>query len=586
MSLKVRSDGQLSDINFLNSFSAESLLSSSISLEQEELVAASLVREALRRSEAYAQAHDYKLPDHLEQFRLEYENVEKKKNSMPMPEIRQLSPRTRKHISLLPKPTEYEEKKIKQIEEWVNKVDTAAAYSKLPRLPLSSLVEIPNPLPIPAIGKIVSKDLFRSSGGSDVLLPVDNQSTHYYVTMEHARKYEKEKLEKLDRLFNRLDDGSVRSTKGSKKRSLGDSKDVRRINAKLPALIVNDNSALKDFVEAKRAHSPQERLLSTADYSVDTAIIMSSSVKADIIKTDKGFPNPKKSRKPPLSLDSEVTVSTSNAFEGSTSPATIGSFKSSHSMIRDLSTDSGNNQGEVDIVGEYEPILKSTQALTSTLNDKYVKQLDQLLNSKKKASDQSEKEFLNLFSERVLDEIGLDLNKEYNRVRHFKLNLMKLSYNFYIHRLKSAFAQFTRQSVKLKSMILNRAASIICRALRRVNIVLNEHRRIKMLKEQARQEAIRLERRLNVEQYSSKVITRAIFLYTRRKKFCREWRIRRSCTKIQARIRGFLTRKAVHVLRSKILIFIRNAITIQCAYRCRLARRKVRLIKYKIPRYG
>jgi len=579
MSLKVRLDGQLSDINFLNSFSAESLLSSSISLEQEELVAASLVREALRRSEAYAQAHDYKLPDHLEQFRLEYENVEKKRNSVPIPEIRQLSPRTRKHISLLPKPTEYEEKKIKQIEEWVNKVDTAAAYSKLPRLPLSGMIDISDPLvPIPAIGKMVSKDLLRSSGGSDVL-PVDNQSTHYYVTMEHARKYEKEKLEKLDRLFNKLDDGSVRS-KGSKKRSL-DSKDVRRINVKLPALIANDNSALRDFVEAKRAHSPQDRLVSTADYSADTATIMSSSVKTDTIKTDKGFPNKGKSRKPPLNLDSEITISASIA-----SPAAVGSFKSSHSMVRDLSTDSRNNQGEVDIVREYEPILKSTQALTSALNDKYVKQLDQLLNLKKKAGDQSEKEFLNLFSERVLDEIGLDLNKEYNKVRHFKLNLMKLSYSFYIHRLKNGFAHFIRQSVKLKSMILNRAASIICRALRRFNIVLNEHRRMTMLKEQARQEAIRLERRLNVEQYSSKVITRAIFLYTRRKKFRREWRIRRSCIKIQARMRGFLTRKAVHVLRSKRLIFIRNAITIQCAYRCRLARRKVRDIIYKMHHHG
>ena len=580
MSLKVRLDGQLSDINFLNSFSAESLLSSSISLEQEELVAASLVREALRKSEVYAQAHDYKLPDHLEQFRLEYENVEKKRNSVPMPEIRQLSPRTRKHISLLPKPTEYEEKKIKQIEEWANKVDTAAAYSKLPRLPLSTLEDIPSPLPIPAIGKIMSKDLFRSSAGSDVL-PVDNQSTHYYVTMEHARKYEKEKLEKLDRLFNKLDDGSVRS-KGSKKRSL-DSKDVRRVNAKLPALIANGNSALRDFVEAKRAQSPQDRLVSIVDYSADTATIMSSSVKAGTIK---GFPNKEKSRKTPLNLDFEITVSASIASEGSTSPAAVGSFKSSPSMVRDLSTDFRNNQGEVDIIREYEPILKSTQALTSALNDKYVKQFDQLLNSKKKAGDQSEKEFLNLFSERVLDEIGLDLNKEYNRVRHFKLNLMKLSYNFYIHRLKSGFAQFTRQSVKLKSMILNRAAFIICRALRRFNIVLNEHRRMKMLKEQARQEAIRLERRLNVEKYSSKVITRAIFLYTRRKKFHREWRIRRSCTKIQARMRGFLTRKAVHVLRSKRLIFIRNATTIQCAYRCRLARRKVRNIKYKIPHYG
>ena len=579
MSLKVRLDGQLSDINFLNSFSAESLLSSSISLEQEELVAASLVREALRRSEAYAQAHDYKLPDHLEQFRLEYENVEKKRNSVPMPEIRQLSPRTRKHISLLPKPTEYEEKKIKQIEEWVNKVDTAAAYSKLPRLPLSSMIDISDPLlPISAIGKMVSKDLLRSSGGSDVL-PVDNQSTHYYVTMEHARKYEKEKLEKLDRLFNKLDDGSVRS-KGSKKRSL-DSKDVRRINVKLPALIVNDNSALRDFVEAKRAHSPQDRLVSTADYSADTATIMSSSVKTDTIKTDKGFTNKGKSRKPPLNLDSEITVSASIA-----SPAAVGSFKSSHSTVRDLSTDSRNNQGEVDIVREYEPILKSTQALTSALNDKYVKQLDQLLNLKKKDGDQSEKEFLNLFSERVLDEIGLDLNKEYNKVRHFKLNLMKLSYSFYIHRLKNGFAQFIRQSVKLKSMILNRAASIICRALRRFNIVLNEHRRMTMLKEQARQEAIRLERRLNVEQYSSKVITRAIFLYTRRKKFRREWRIRRGCIKIQARMRGFLTRKAVLVLRSKRLIFIRNAITIQCAYRCRLARRKVRDIMYKMHHHG
>jgi hypothetical protein len=584
MSLKVRLDGQLSDINFLNSFSAESLLSSSISLEQEELVAASLVREALRRSEAYAQAHDYKLPDHLEQFRLEYENVEKKRNSVPMPEIRQLSPRTRKHISLLPKPTEYEEKKIKQIEEWVNKVDTAAAYSKLPRLPLSSMIDISGPLlPTPAIGKMVSKDLLRSSGGSDVL-PVDNQSTHYYVTMEHARKYEKEKLEKLDRLFNKLDDGSVRS-KGSKKRSL-DSKDVRRINAKLPALIVNDNSALRDFVEAKRAHSPQDRLVSIADYSADTAIIMSSSVKTDTIKTDKGFPNKGKSRKPPLNLDSEITVSASIATEGSASPVAVGSFKSFRSMVCDLSSDSRNNQGEVDIVREYEPILKSTQALTSALNDKYVTQLEQLLNLKKRAGDQSEKEFLNLFSERVLDEIGLDLNKEYNKVRHFKLNLMKLSYNFYIHRLKNGFAQFIRQSAKLKSMILNRAASIICRALRRFNIVLNEHRRMTMLKEQARQEAIRLERRLNVEQYSSKVITRAIFLYTRRKKFRREWRIRRSCIKIQARMRGFLTRKAVHVLRSKRLIFIRNAIIIQSAYRCRLARRKVRDIMNKMHHNG
>jgi len=571
MSLKViRLDGQLSDINFLNSFSAEGLLSTSISLEQEEMVAESLVREALRRSEAYMQAHDYKLPDHLEQFRVEYEIVEKKRNSVPMPEIRQLSPRTRKHISLLPKPTEYEEKKIKQIEEWANKVDTAAAYSKLPRLPLASLVDIPNPLAIPA--KIMSKELFRS-GGSD-LLPVDHQSTQYYVTMEHARKYEKEKLEKLDRLFNKFEDGSVRS-KGSKKRLL-ESKDVRRVNAKLPALIATDSSALLDFVEAKRAQSPQETLASTADNS--TAASISSSVKAGTIKSDKFPSKEKNSRKPPLNVDFDFAAVTSIAPEGNNAHVALEGFKSSLSSIHDLSR---KDQGAVDIIGEYEPILKSTKALTSALNNKYVKQLDELLSVKMKAGGQSEREFLNLFSERVLDEIGLDLNKEYNKVRHFKLYLMKLSYNFYIHRLKSGFAQFVKQSLKLKSMILNHAASIISRALRRFIGFLYERRRIKMLKEQARQEAIRLERRLNVEQYGSMVITKAMFLYTRRKKFRREWRTRTSCAKIQAQIRGFLTRKAVHVLRSTMHVYIRNAKSIQCAYRCRLARRKVRSIKHK-----
>lgn len=193
---KVKNNENLEDINFLKSFTTERI-TLELSLTEEELIADLLVRQVLHSTNEYEQLQSNKnkqiLPDHLEKVRKEFEITEKKRNMIRLPEIRQLSPRTQKNISLIPTPTKYEEEKIKDIEEWVSKIDTKSIYKSLSKQ--NSLLnyndnDIINNFKKPSVN---SSKTLAMIPKDDIEIIVDNKSTNYYATMINFKNSEKEK---------------------------------------------------------------------------------------------------------------------------------------------------------------------------------------------------------------------------------------------------------------------------------------------------------------------------------------------------------------------------------------------------------
>ena len=204
-------DSDLDDINFLKDFAVNNV-SSGLTLQEEEYAANALLREALAKSKKYQEEHNFDLPDHLEQFRKGYEKSEKVKVSIPL--MSSLSPRTRRELSLLPKPTAFEEQKIKTLVEQ-SKSDKNSLYGKLTQQH-QSIEQAPR--------------LSAIANSTMVLIPsnahrdVNKDSTHYYETMEYAKKRKQEQDDKLAKLFNKYNDSTieerVKTTSTSSKRKI------------------------------------------------------------------------------------------------------------------------------------------------------------------------------------------------------------------------------------------------------------------------------------------------------------------------------------------------------------------------------
>jgi hypothetical protein len=204
--------------------------------------------------------------------------------------------------------------------------------------------------------------------------------------------------------------------------------------------------------------------------------------------------------------------------------------------------------------------------------------LNPVANQRRQQLEQrQEQDFLNSFSARVFDEIGVDLNKQYNRVRKYRSALRVFYYYAYVWSVSSAMRTWKRATEEMRRLVMQRAGWKIVSVLRRrvyqrfrERKLHNEH--LQRANEQQRVLQNRLFLRRNAQ-----IVCRALFRYWKLVKIRRALQRRRSTVHIQRGVRGFIARRK-YQKKLAFMAFLRdNATVIQCMYRRHLARRTVML---------
>lgn len=536
------------DTDFLKSFAIRNV-SANISLEEQEEAANALVREALQQSKQYQAEHKYQLPDHLEQFRLEYERAANK-SKVVIPIVSQLSPRTKREASLLPTPTFYEEQKIKKLVELSKKTDTNTLYNGL--IPKHKAEEAPR--------------FSAIANAKMVLIPhnvhkeVQKNSTHYFETMEHAVKRKQEQDEKMARLFDKYSDEPAKTQAQAHKPSTASGQSHRRQSAvpKLTPMTTNTaapvgtSAALAVFTAPQGAPNPQ---LSPKRSAMGRAGVMNLSRSFSALGTVPiSASRPGTADYTPLTQNA-IDPNYDEKLEPSVTPLLYSMFQNNPLAEKD--------------------VHYSTQEMSALLERKFIQENERLQRITAKLQQKSETEYLNLFSAKVLDETGLDLNKEYNKIRNYTIYLMQLSYHFYVQRMRAGFMQFHAQFAKIRAARIQRASEVVFRAVKLGVYLLTKTEKSRRANAQFEAEAKRLRELEALHRAKVKIIHRAMFLYTKMRHIRHLLRRRRAATSIQRRARGVIGRRIA--LEWKILhaFLSRHALIIQCAYRCRSARRKV-----------
>eukprot|EP01034_Spumella_vulgaris_P024182 gene24183-30498_t len=202
-----------------------------------------------------------------------------------------------------------------------------------------------------------------------------------------------------------------------------------------------------------------------------------------------------------------------------------------------------------------------------------------LRNQSKQPSKASQKEYLNQFSVEVYEEIGLDINKEYIRLRKFKGYIKLLLFYVYTFRLRASFHHYEEQVHQMRLAVLRAAAQRVYCAIKCSLFWRAVQRREELKRNQANREADN-ERafQLLVAQCANK-IRNGVRKYTAMKVVRRMLGKRRAATLIQKRARGIQGRRKAHAVLLMFQYIFRNATVIQCAARKRLAVRRVTLYR-------
>jgi hypothetical protein len=588
--LKKGTDSELEELNFLKAFAVNNI-ASNLTLEEEERAANALLRAAYAKSKKFQEEHNYALPDHLEQFRRGYEKADHKaKGRIPM--VSTLSPRTRRELSLLPPPNAFEEKKIDRLLDLSKKTDKSTLYGQLAQQqPVGDE---------PRLSAIVNSHM--------VLIPhnavkeVGKASTHYFETMEHAKLRKQEQDAKLARLFDKYKDAaSDEPTKGRSKTPSGQSRgnaaprSPSRGKRVLPKLALSPlPTTATENTQRSSAGGPTDVAQAT---DTTTSQPTSSTKKANSTKASGGFSLSRSLTS--LTAAPPRAALTNNAAAVLARPSSLEGKISSHKKLAAAvmtsveATVTGAHEAEAEtLVAENTPLLYSMfksnpvfadrgvrysqSAMEQIISERYQHESDRLARITAKLQQKSEQEYLNLFSVKVLDEIGLDLNKEYNKIRNYTIYLMQLSYHFYIQRMRAGFVHFHAQYAKIREARLKHARKVIFRSVQMGIYILTQNEKRRRRVEQDRAEELR---RLAADaEFRRKclIVYRSLFYHKQMKILRRRVRQRRMATRIQRRIRGVIGRRVAREWRALKALLSRSALVIQCAYRQRLAWRKVR----------
>jgi hypothetical protein len=189
-------------------------------------------------------------------------------------------------------------------------------------------------------------------------------------------------------------------------------------------------------------------------------------------------------------------------------------------------------------------------------------------------------DYLNAFSAKVYDEIGLHLNKEYNRNRRYRQSLRVFFYYFYHFRSQAGFSHWKEITRKIRIATMQKAAWTMVSALRRLVYYRFRERKLHYENIQKSQEQQRFLQNQIFLKHNALIIYRALYRHWKMKKIKSSLREKRSTVHIQKGIRGFIARRKVLKKLQFINFLKQNATVIQCMYRRHLADRRVETIIY------
>jgi hypothetical protein len=472
--------------NFLQSFSIEEI-TTPLTLSQQEQLADKLVRTIKSKDTSN------KLPDYLEEFRRVYDGPNRLEAKLPV--LRQLSPRSKRMIALMPKPNEVELQKVRKIERMTNNKTGKKLYDGLATKQTISISQLE-----------VDEDAIVVNDSIEPYIPKNtkaemtiNKAYEYFQSTDHYKKHDIQQKEKLERLFGTKTAATMTATKTTK----------------------SQHSISRQSNSNSHEHSRSRQQL-----VVITGRATSSGIKLQ-----------------PM----EMLSSNSPSYRPSSSSISTSSWATM--AYNPLITDVGYGHARG----------RPTTTTTSTTMP---------------SQHQRHASFMQAFTMKVYDEIGIDLTHNMHHLQH-KQRLQVLLLHMVTCRLRSSFTKWIEVSSYLYIITRYHACKCIYRALRCNHFISQVYMRT----ERKRLELLLIKQTNQAHHaylhHNALIIIKYVRRFVRIKELRYLVKLRNSVIRIQCVVRGWSRRRYVRRIASDRARVEARVKQIQCVVRRRLAVRKV-----------
>eukprot|EP01039_Chlorochromonas_danica_P008918 gene8917-9836_t len=502
--------------NFLRQFTIDEI-QRPLSLHQQEQLAQHLLTSIQRLDD-----EEGKLPDHLEEFKRIYEGPHHVEAKLPI--LSQLTPRTKKMIAVIPKPNEAEMAQVRAIERGTRHQVGRPFYQKLNegRNPMNKLKEEDDPtlLDPSRMEPLIPRNTQPTT--------VKNKAMSYLDSIEQYKRKQAEQQDKIDLLF-----GNQRtiSTSSSAQSVVEHNKMKRQGSGVLSSQTVNLGYGSSSGGEEPMTHTPS-----------------SSSAKYEALSN--------RSPSPPLHrASSAVSVS---------------------AVDKTAATDRRSSANIASAISN--PISSIGSLLRRSPNDA-TSSSTEVLQVKQNEIRKQHQSFLEDFTVRVYEEMGVDLNSSFNRLRKYRRNLEIMLYHFYRFHLNNALRRWKERTSLSREFLRQQAAWTIYRAFRynhlfsalKVRFTRRYHEKVLKEKRAMILEAFRND--------TASRITRCLRKFGEKKRLRERMKLSQAVRRVQRLYRGWIGRKIAQLRLVEKKRKEKAAIMIQCLCRRRLAIRKVSLLQ-------
>lgn len=239
-------------------------LTADMTLHEQEKAANALLLDVIKATADKANVDD-SLPDHLEQFRQEFELLESKKSSAKLPKIvSQLTPRTKQKLATLPPPNAFEKKEVQKLEQFSKTINPSEVYKSIDKKPLKEEIKDE---------RDSIKQVILNSELDETLIPVhlrndtDTGSVEFFEYNEHMKKRRLEQLERMEFLFG--------ESKNNRKDNSSDSRSPSREEV--------GAAHGRSQTEGRASSRPSYRTASTPGLGVDSTTLTATTLPLPIM---------------------------------------------------------------------------------------------------------------------------------------------------------------------------------------------------------------------------------------------------------------------------------------------------------------
>lgn len=505
--------------NHLSSFSLQEI-TTPLTLHQQEQLANTLLSKIQEREDILQSK--YTLPDHLEEFRKIFDPPSKLNVRLPI--ISQLSPRTKSKLSVLPKPNDYELQETRKVEKQIKQLGGKRIYDEITKKYPSTTAVDTTTSPLILLDNV-------AKGSPEMKKPDHPNSVGNFLIPKYA---------KTENIVDKKSSEYFEVIERNKKRR-----------------------AEQELKMAELFGGPSTASQSTTQQAVEEK----KSSHGERSHTAGNNTGP---------LHDVSTPQTS-----SLQSKTITMLASPFALLAAHQT---NNNGSSK--GQSKKKSKTKSSVTSSMSALPVPTSSsfyappaggRMLPNPLLVKKHEEVEYLNNFSAKVYDEIGLDLNHAYNRNRKFKQSIQVLMFYWYRCALHTSWIQWKTWIQYLRKKAQNNAVKKITNMFRK--LLYYKQKSAKQKYKSLQQDAER-KRFMDNQRYlarNAKRIARFIRWIGKMKRIRKLLKFRRAVTKIQKVFRGWKARLFVRIKRRVFMNLVHNVTIVQCIFRLRYAKRRVSL---------